>query len=82
MFKHKLGIEVKQRTTGFRGLLISRSENLFGCNRYFVQPKADKDMKIPESWWCDEGDLEKIGDGIQVDNSPDVKPGGPMSKKR
>lgn len=82
MFKHELGIMVNQKTTGFKGILISRSENLYGCNRYYVQPKAGDDMKIPDAYWCDEEDLEKISEGVHVDNSPDIKPGGPMSTVR
>lgn len=45
MFKHRLGLLAKSRTTGLKGIITSRSENLYGCNRYYIQPKYNKDMK-------------------------------------
>jgi len=85
-FKYELGIEVKSKTTGFKGIIMTRSECLYGCNRYFVQPKVGKDMKIPDGWYVDENDLIFVGEGVSVlTTKPKPKklpPGGMMSKIR
>lgn len=77
MFKHTLGAEVESRVTGLKGILTARSENLNMCNRYYIQPKADKDMKVPDGWWVDEDDVVVLGEGV---NAKPKTTGGPMSK--
>lgn len=81
MFKHELGCEVEAKVTRLRGVVTSRSECLYGCNRYYIQPPADKDMKIPEGWWVDEDDIVVVGQGVNVARGENP-PGGPMSKIR
>ena len=51
------GVNVKSNITGFKGMVVSRSEHLNGCNRYWVQPKVDKNGKQPEGLWFDEGEI-------------------------
>lgn len=75
-FKHELGAEVEARVSLLRGIITSRSENLYGCNRYYVQPRA-VDNKLPDGWWTDEDDLVVIGEGVKQEPKPT---GGPMSK--
>jgi hypothetical protein len=77
MFKHELGKAVQQKTTGLKGIITARSENLYGCNRYYVQPKALKDSKLPDGWWMDEDDIKVTGRGVIVEKK---NTGGPMSK--
>ena len=77
-FKHNLGLNVKTKVAGLLGILTSRSENLYGCNRYYVQPKVVTDMKIPEGWWVDEDDIIVIGQGVAVTKKDT---GGVMSKQ-
>lgn len=76
-FKHKLGSEVQSKVTKLRGTVTSRSENLYGCNRYFIQPAAQSDMKVPEGWWVDEDDIVIISEGQRAERKPT---GGPMSR--
>lgn len=76
-FKHQLGKEAKSRTTGLLGLLTARSENLYMCNRYYIQPKVGADSKVPDGWWVDEDDVEVVGDGLTA--APKTT-GGPMSR--
>lgn len=80
MFKHKLGLSAETRTTGLKGILMSRAQWLFGCNRYHIQPKVDKDNKVPNGWWVDEDDIKILGDGIILEKKEGSKLGGPMSK--
>ena len=77
MFKHELGNKAESRTTKLRGILTSRSENLYGCNRYYIQPPAGSDQKVPDGWWVDEDDIEVISPGIKADTKTT---GGPMSR--
>jgi len=79
MFKIELGKEVKDKVSGLKGIITSRSENLNMCNRYYVQPKADKDMKIPDGWWLDEMQLKIIGSGV-APKPEKLRNGGPMGK--
>lgn len=61
MFKFDLGIEAKSNVSGFKGIIVSRSEHLNGCNRYWLQPKVDKDGKVLDGYWIDEGEIEIVG---------------------
>lgn len=56
----ELGSEVRDRITGFRGIATSRAVHLSGCDRYWIEPKVDKDGKRLEGCWCDEGTIEVI----------------------
>ena len=66
MFKHELGKLVKDKVTELDGIITSRSECLYGCNRYFIQPKAGQDKKVPDGWWVDEEQIDVIGDGVWI----------------
>ena len=59
MFKHELGAEVKDKITGFKGLVVGRTEYLTGCRRYTLQSRSlGKDGK-PQDWLTfDEDQLE------------------------
>ena len=57
MFEIELGVKVVSNTTGFKGVVTSRSEHLNGCNRYWVQPPCDKDGKLVDGAWHDENEL-------------------------
>lgn len=78
-FKLELGIKAKSKVYGIDGIITARSENMYGCNRYFIQPPAGKDGKISEGAWFDEDDITKIGKGLSSEViSKDT--GGPASK--
>lgn len=77
MFMHELGMTVEAKVTKLRGVLTSRSENLYGCNRYYIQPPVGDDKKVPDGWWVDEDDIEVIGPGVIA--AP-KNTGGPMSR--
>ena len=77
MFRHELGKEAEANVTKLSGIITARSENLYGCNRYYIQPPAGDDSKIPDGWWVDEDDVSIIGDGVTAEPK-DL--GGPMSQ--
>ena len=77
-FKHALGKKAKDKVTGLAGIITNRSECLYGCNRYLLQPSAGKDQKVPDSWWVDEDQIDVIGAGVTAAKK---NTGGPMSRK-
>lgn len=60
MFSVGLGDQVKDRITGFSGVVIARTEWLNSCNRITVQPKELKDGKPVEAQVFDEYDLKVV----------------------
>ncbi|MBN2713193.1 MAG: hypothetical protein JXR97_12300 [Planctomycetes bacterium] len=80
VFTIELGSTVKSKVTGLKGVVTSRSECLNGCNRYYVQPKANKDMKVPDGWWMDEADL--VVQKVPIINRANQDRGGPSSRVR
>lgn len=78
MFTIELGSKVKSRSTGLMGLITSRSESLYGCNRYTVQPPCGKDMKLPDSYYCDEADLE-VTEKPKIERQNSTR-GGPITR--
>jgi hypothetical protein len=78
MFKHELGKEAKDIVTGFKGIILSRMEWLTGCNRYGIQPKMGKDGKTGEITYFDENQIEVVGKGVIIDQTPAERAkGGP-----
>jgi len=78
-FSFANGVEVKSKSLDVSGIIIARSEHLYGCNRYLIQLKKRKDNTPGESWWVDEGDLVFISRGI-ADGKVKSNNGGPAVK--
>jgi len=56
-----LGHKVRDRVTGFEGVVSSVSFDLFGCVQTVVTPPMDKKTgKRPDSEWFDHKRLEKL----------------------
>jgi len=64
MDRIKLGQEVKDIITGYRGIAISQTHFLQGCSRIEVQAPVGEDGKIPDVGCFDEPQLVVIGDGV------------------
>ena len=73
----KLGQEVRHTVTGFTGIAVSLTQFMQGCRRVEVQPRVDKEGKLPELACFDEPELEVIGCGVFVEKAK--KTGGPHS---
>lgn len=71
----KLGKLAKDKITGFEGIITSKHIYLTGCTQYGLQPKIDKDGKVPDKNYFDEGRLEIIGDGFSSDQVSAEKDG-------
>jgi|HubBroStandDraft_5_1064220.scaffolds.fasta_scaffold11891_10 hypothetical protein len=60
-FKFALGAKVKDKVSGFSGLVIGRTQWLYNCARYVVQPQElDKDGKPKASEGFDEDQLVEV----------------------
>ena len=55
-----LGHTVRDVVTGREGVAVSVSFDLSGCIQAYVQPKADKEGKLPEGFWCDTKRLNSV----------------------
>ena len=56
-FKHELGLKAESNISGFSGIITCRSQNLNGCDRYFLSPKVTKDGTLPDGYWFDEAEI-------------------------
>lgn len=63
-FRFDLGDKVRDRITGMTGIVVSRSEHLFGCERYWVEPQEVKDGKPVDGRWFDQDSLELVTAGV------------------
>ncbi len=71
----KLGDDVRDQVTGFRGIVIAITQWLNGCARMVVQPKgSDKEGKIKASETIDELQLEVVK---PAHHTPNRATGGP-----
>ena len=76
-FKLRLGAKVRDKVSGLKGTVVSRSENLNGCKRYTIQPKVGDDGKHPDAYWFDEDQIELIHTGVNI---PKTGTGGPPGR--
>lgn len=58
-----LGLQAKDKVTGFQGILTAHAKYLTGCDQWCIQPPV-KDGSFVEGRWFDEGKIEITGDGI------------------
>lgn len=56
----RLGQEVRDRVTGFKGFAVCKTEWLNGCVRWGLQAPIDKDGKFPDTVSVDEQQLEVV----------------------
>lgn len=64
-FELDLGLKVKDKITGFTGIITGRIQHITGCDQYCINPQRIKDDGEPsKSCWFDEGRLEILGKGI------------------
>lgn len=78
IFKFKLGDKLRDIVTGYEGICCARTQYLNGCIRYTLSRKLDKDGKVQDDHWFDEGVVMYIDSGIKI-KQKDV--GGPQTQK-
>ena len=73
-FKFNLGDKVRDKITGFQGILVCRSQWLHNCNTYGIQPQEMKDGKPLDRHFFDEPQLEVVEEKVV---EPKRNTGGP-----
>ena len=73
-----LGKEAQDLVTGFKGIITSKWQSLFGTDESLIKPKVDKDGKSQKSFWIKDGRIEIIGKGISPEEVQTKKTGGPQ----
>jgi hypothetical protein len=64
-----LGCKVKDKITGFTGIVTGFVQYITGCNQALVQPVCDAGGKYVDSQWLDEQRLDVLPDApIALDN--------------
>ena len=66
---------MRDKITGFTGILTSRCEFLTGCNRYCIQPTELQEGRPIEGLYFDEAQIEIISDGILAKEVKGKEPG-------
>ena len=74
VFKINLGAHVEDTLTGFTGIVAGRSDWLYGCRRYVVQPVGvGADGKMFDSGSFDEDALQVLQDCTDYQNRGDFQ---------
>lgn len=81
----KLGQRVRDRISGFSGVVTAYSQHLNGCDRVWISPPVDKDGKIVEGMWIDIYSLDVVDEQNcilppETQKAIAEKPGGPPSR--
>lgn len=74
-FIYSLGDKVKDKVTGFKGVVVVRSQYLTGCNRYGLQNQKLSEKGQPADWQYFDEDL-LVTSGANLNITIKV-PGGP-----
>lgn len=75
-----LGKKVKDKISGFTGIVTSHATHMNGCDRVWISPPVDKDGKLIDGAWFDVVQLEVLPDeAIKPQVLEQQKPGGPVS---
>lgn len=56
----ELGSKVKDKLSGFTGVVMTVTEHLHGCRQYVVEPQETKDGKLLEQYYFQELRLELV----------------------
>ena len=65
----ELGRKVKDKITGFSGIVTGLCQYISGCNQALVAPTVGKDGVAKDSSWFDEQRLEYVGTTtLKLDN--------------
>lgn len=80
IFTIPLGTEVEDKVSNFKGKVLVIIEYLHNCNNYYVEPPVDKEGKVREGHWFDEGRLTVIGKGITPESVAAPKRGSVFNR--
>jgi hypothetical protein len=63
-YKFGLGDRVRDRITGFVGIVVGRSNHISGCDTMGIQPEALKDGAPQEVRWFDDLRVDLVDAGV------------------
>lgn len=76
----ELGDRVRDKITGFEGIVTASVVYLNGCVQFCVYPSVDKDGKTQDFHYIDEGQLFVVEKGVCIlPQMVEGPPGGVMS---
>ena len=61
----KFGKKARDKVNGLVGIITGKSVWMYGCNQYCIVPPVDKEGKVVDGSWFDEGRIEIIEDAIE-----------------
>jgi hypothetical protein len=74
-FQFELGDIVKDKVTGFSGVVTGRCDHISGCDTFGVQPRELKDGAPHDQKWFDEPRLVATGERIRMVDEREMKTG-------
>lgn len=76
----KLGVMAKDTISGFTGVVIAKTEWLYGCVRVgLAREETDKDGKVIRTEWFDEPQVKVVEGKKKTGKNP---PGGPVRETK
>ena len=81
-FDFQLGSHVRDKLTGFEGIVVCRAQWLNNCSTYSVKPRQLKDGIPQESFSFDEPQLELVEDAVMPSRRDTGGPERQMPKTR
>jgi len=79
-FLYELGSLISDRISGIEGILIARTQWLYGCNRYVMQPSVSTDGKPADTLHLDEGQVRYLSPPSSELFGDASDPGGPQNE--
>lgn len=74
-FRFDLGMTLRDKVTGFEGVVVGRGDHLSGCDTYGLQSKQLKDGLPTDVKWFDEPRVELIDAPKLTVDERDVRTG-------
>jgi hypothetical protein len=84
----QLGDRARDRITGYKGIVVGKSQHITGCDRVTLQAETGADGKMPDCYSFDITTVEVLERGAvapipappQEQPKATVRPGGPLSR--
>jgi len=74
-FKFALGSKLRDKVTGFEGVVTGRGDHISGCDTYGLQNQTLKDGAPQDLKWFDEPRLELVSSDVLVVDDRDERTG-------
>lgn len=74
----RFGKKARDKVTGFTGVITGRADYMYGCSQLVLAPAVDKDGKMADGHWFDEGRIEILEEAVKPSSVQASRPGGPQ----